>query len=127
MKFVVVEQESQKTLAAVLRLHAELTWNAAKALIATGKVFVNGIRQLDANVRVIEKMEIELRERAPAPLSIKEQQAQQSIVYEDSQVVVVEKPAGMSSVPYERGEINTSFENLQSIAKALNIKSLDMN
>ena len=26
----------------------------------------------------------------------------------------------------ERGEINTSFENLQSIAKALNIKSLDM-
>ena len=41
----------------------------------------------------------------------------------------VAKKAGVHVNYYariERGEINTSFENLQSIAKALNIKSLDM-
>jgi 23S rRNA pseudouridine1911/1915/1917 synthase len=82
-------------------------WKQVKDLIATGKVFVGGVRVTDDGHRVHTGDFVALRVRAPRP---RDARAEVRIVFEDSQVVVIDKPAGVSSVPYERGETGTALD-----------------
>ena len=108
--FFVTEHDVDTTLAAVLRRHLELSWNDARRLCETGKVFVNENRELDSVRRMKAGASIEIRMNAKAPLSKEQTQALSAIVYEDSQVIVIDKPAGISSVPYDRGESGTAMD-----------------
>jgi 23S rRNA pseudouridine1911/1915/1917 synthase len=106
-KFTVTADEADLTLAAVLRRHvAELAWARAKRLVETGKVAVDGARTRDAAERVRAGQRIELDEAAPAPLP----DVRIEIVYEDAHVVVIDKPSGVSSVPYEKRESGTAMD-----------------
>jgi 23S rRNA pseudouridine1911/1915/1917 synthase len=108
--FVVAADEAGQTLAALLRLRmsaggSELPWSRARLLCTRGKVRVDGEAALDPARRLGGGESVEIDEQAPAP------RAQAAvIVHEDAHVVVVDKPAGVSSVPYERRESGTAMD-----------------
>jgi 23S rRNA pseudouridine1911/1915/1917 synthase len=83
-----------------------LTWSAARRLVAEGRVTVDGTPASDPAARLAEGQVVEVRERALRPKSAPPSR----IVYEDRHLVVAEKPSGMSSVPYVRGERGTLMD-----------------
>jgi 23S rRNA pseudouridine1911/1915/1917 synthase len=120
-RFVISPAEDGQTMAAVLRQHLSLPWSGARALCETGKVFTperGPSPWLDPSKRVRAGLAVEVRPTARAPLPDRVVRAQQAILYEDSQVVVVNKPAGISSVPYERGETGTAMDLIRDAWRA---------
>ena len=108
--FEVSDGESGQTLAAVLRSRLGLSWNAARTLCERGKVKIGAQLILDGAKRVRRGMAIAVRPQAPRPLSERATMALASIVYEDSQVVVIDKPAGLQSVPYDNDGSDTAMD-----------------
>jgi 23S rRNA pseudouridine1911/1915/1917 synthase len=90
-----------------LRGALDLSWGRARALVEQGKVFVDGTRILDSAAPVHEGQSVEVNERAPRP---KAHVPEDLIVYVDAHVVVVRKPAGISTVPFEDAEKGTLDE-----------------
>jgi 23S rRNA pseudouridine1911/1915/1917 synthase len=96
------------TVAAALRRRlAGKSWNEVKRLCATGKVRLDGDLILDPAARVQPGQHLELRLTAPRPVNTP---AGFRIAFEDAHVVVIEKPSGISSVPYERKETGTAMD-----------------
>jgi len=89
----------------VLRAALHESWGAVRGLIQGGKIRVDGEIVVEPTLRVRPGARIELARAAPAPA--REALARDAIVHTDVHVVVVEKPAGVSSVPYsnERGTL----------------------
>jgi 23S rRNA pseudouridine1911/1915/1917 synthase len=105
--FTVSHAEAGQTIAALARKHGFAgAWSEAKRLVERGKLFVDGKALTDpaARVRVGQTVEVRRAARAPMP------EAPGRIVWEDSQLVVLDKPSGVSSVPYERGETDTAMD-----------------
>jgi 23S rRNA pseudouridine1911/1915/1917 synthase len=104
--FTVGPGENRPTLAAFLRRSLPgLTWSGARSLVERGRVAIDGITALDSAVRVAPGQEITVRDAPAAPVA-----ARSILVHEDRHVVVADKPAGMSSVPYTRGERSTLID-----------------
>jgi 23S rRNA pseudouridine1911/1915/1917 synthase len=95
-----------EALDAVVRDRFSLSWGRARQAIVSGKVFVNGERVLVATRPVRAADEVELRVAAPRPergASL----AKDALIYVDAHVVVVAKPPGISTVPFDEGETGT--------------------
>jgi 23S rRNA pseudouridine1911/1915/1917 synthase len=91
----------------VLRtLLGNVSWNAARKAIDTGKVYLNGERVLIGTTKVSQGQTLELRAHTPRASSTG-RLGPGALVHVDSQVVVVEKPAGIATVPFEDSERNT--------------------
>ncbi len=121
-------RDAGQTLAAFVRSkYAEFTtpgsacsWNQAKGLCESGRVWVDGERGLDPAARLRQGASIEVRihaeklRRGVLP--------QTHIAYVDRDVVVVRKPAGMMSVPFEETDKDTLVDQtraaLRKMAKA---------
>jgi 23S rRNA pseudouridine1911/1915/1917 synthase len=96
MSFTVEDAEAGQALAGFLRgRHPDKPWREVKRWIATGKVFVDGAVVEDEGARVRAGQTVEVRMTAPRRV-----ERSVRIVYEDAQLVVIDKPAGVSSVPY---------------------------
>jgi 23S rRNA pseudouridine1911/1915/1917 synthase len=100
-------EEDGLTLAAHVRARLSISWNAARKLIETGKVFVSGqaSRRDDRRLRPGDTVEVRMtapRPRGPGP--------EVRIVFDDSHIVVIDKPSGVSSVPYDKGETGTAMD-----------------
>lgn len=100
------------TLAAALRDLGHGSWNQVKALIASGKVTVNGTRILAIDHRLEGNEEIAIAANAPRPQS--EVLSNLRILHDDSAVVVIEKPEGISTVPYQ-DERDTAMDLLRAV------------
>jgi 23S rRNA pseudouridine1911/1915/1917 synthase len=87
-----------------LRGALDLSWGKARALVEKGKVFVDGARILDSSATLRDGQSVEVNEHAPRPSS---QVPDDLIVYVDAHVVVVRKPAGISTVPFDDDEKGT--------------------
>jgi 23S rRNA pseudouridine1911/1915/1917 synthase len=100
------------TLAAALRrrLVGE-SWSDVRALCATGKVTLDGERALDPAARVSAGQRIEIHPNAPKPQTVP---AGFRIAFEDAHLVVIEKPSGITSVPYERKETGTALDLIRA-------------
>jgi 23S rRNA pseudouridine1911/1915/1917 synthase len=109
----VSEAQVGQTLAALVRTHTGMSWNQAKRTVHTGKVFVDGVRQTSIDMRMLVGQMVEVRMVAPRPLSEWAERARVCIVYDDRHVVVIDKPAGISSVPYQARETNTAMDLLR--------------
>jgi 23S rRNA pseudouridine1911/1915/1917 synthase len=116
--FVVTEEDDDKTLAAALRQRLSLAWTRARSMCEQHKVTVDGNLAADPAIRVRVGQTIAVDHNAPRPLPKAVTIAKQRIVYEDSQLLVLNKPAGVSSVPYERGEINTAMDMVRDAWRA---------
>jgi 23S rRNA pseudouridine1911/1915/1917 synthase len=104
--FIVPPQLDGRPLDGVLRTLGGLSWSKARKQISTGKVTVRGVVAEKPEQIVAAGDTIEVRSNAPrrrpGPYL-----SRSAIAYVDAQVVVVRKPAGVSTVPYEAGERGT--------------------
>jgi 23S rRNA pseudouridine1911/1915/1917 synthase len=91
----------QPTVAAVVREQTGVAWSRAKKLCIEGRVTVNGERCLDPAARVSPDAVVVVDEFAPKHRA--GALAESAIVFFDRDVVVIDKPAGMLSVPDEPG------------------------
>ncbi len=81
------------------------SWGKARAWIAAGKVSVGGQVVLDATARVRAGDEIAFDEGARRPRG--GELRDEDVLHVDAQVVVVAKPAGVSTIPYDDSETDT--------------------
>ncbi|HEY3359438.1 MAG TPA: RluA family pseudouridine synthase [Polyangia bacterium] len=113
--FVVGVEEDGLTLAAVLRRRTpDLAWSRARALCTGGRVQLDGTAEVDpaARVRAGQRVAVTARSTAPLPPMV-------PIVYEDPYVIVINKPAGITSVPFEPDETGTSLDLVRDAWRAL--------
>ncbi len=95
------------TVAAFLKAKADVAWSVAKRHVTTGKVFVDGERVTAVDHRLAVGQQVELRMAAPRP---RDPEREGVLVYDDAHVVVIDQPAGISSVPYEERETGTAMD-----------------
>ncbi len=81
------------------------SWGKARGWIEGGKVRVGGALVTDTTARVVAGAEIAVDEAARKPRA--EELADGDVVYADTQVVVVAKPPGLSTIPYDGSEVDT--------------------
>lgn len=95
-----------RPLDGVLKKTLGISWGDARSLVETGKVRVGGAvaRSGEAHVFEGDAVEIDPRARAPQKTAMLDRSA---IVHVDPNVVVVNKPAGMSTVAFEPRERDT--------------------
>jgi 23S rRNA pseudouridine1911/1915/1917 synthase len=97
------------TVAAALRPHLPgKSWREVRRLCERGKVTVGGVVELDPARRLGGGEAIEVRGDAPVPAPPPVEGFR--VVFEDGHLVVIEKPQGVSSVPYERRESGTALD-----------------
>jgi 23S rRNA pseudouridine1911/1915/1917 synthase len=108
--------EDGLTLAAVVRQRlaaadgAAVSWSRARDLCSRGKVSVDGKAAIDPAVRVKRGQKVAIDERAPIP----KPEFAATIIFEDAHVVVIDKPSGVSSVPYEKREQGTAMDAIRA-------------
>jgi len=95
------------TLAAFLKARADVPWSVAKRHIASGKVFVDGAAVTAIDHRLSVGQQVALRMAAPRP---RDPEREGVLVFDDAHVVVIDKPAGVNSVPYEERETGTAMD-----------------
>lgn len=95
------------TLAAFVKARTGVPWSVAKRQIATGKVFVDGACATAVDLRLAAGQQVELRAGAPRP---RDPMREGVLVHDDAHVVVLDKPSGVSSVPYEDRETGTAMD-----------------
>jgi 23S rRNA pseudouridine1911/1915/1917 synthase len=100
--------EKPETLGDFLRARAEgRSWNQLKRIVASGKVFVDGRRALSPTRPLVPGQRVELKMAAPRP---REGRPEVRLVFEDAHLVVIDKPSGVSSVPFEKQETGTAMD-----------------
>jgi 23S rRNA pseudouridine1911/1915/1917 synthase len=95
------------TVAAFVKAQAGVAWSVAKRHVTSGKVFVDGARIIEIDHRLAVGQQVELRMAAPRP---HDPEREGVLVYDDPHVVVIDKPSGVSSVPYEERETGTAMD-----------------
>lgn len=95
------------TVAAFVKTQANVPWTVAKRHVTTGKVFVDGAVITSVDHRLSPGQSVELRMAAPRP---HDPEREGILVYDDPHVVVIDKPAGINSVPYEERETGTAMD-----------------
>ncbi|HTR52378.1 MAG TPA: RluA family pseudouridine synthase [Kofleriaceae bacterium] len=95
------------TVSAFVKERADVPWTVAKRHVTSGKVFVDGERVTAIDARLAAGQRVELRMAAPRP---HDPAREGVLVYDDPHVVVIDKPAGVSSVPYDERETGTAMD-----------------
>jgi 23S rRNA pseudouridine1911/1915/1917 synthase len=112
VEIVVRAEQSGRTVSAVVREAMSLPWTRAKALCESGRVSVEGQPAADPGARVLEGMTITVDVNAPRRRA--GALSRDEIVFADRDVVVVEKPAGVMSVPFEPGDKDTLVDRTRA-------------
>jgi 23S rRNA pseudouridine1911/1915/1917 synthase len=95
--------------------HPGASWNDVRKLVRTGKVRVNGVVVLDPATMVAEGSRVAVQMAAPRPTAAGSL-PRDVIEFVDAHVVVVRKPAGIATVPYE-DERDTLDRLVQSLLR----------
>jgi 23S rRNA pseudouridine1911/1915/1917 synthase len=95
------------TVAAFVKARANVAWTVAKRHVVAGKVFVDDTCVTSIDARLAPGQRVELRAHAPRP---HDPEREGVLVFDDAHVVVIDKPAGVSSVPYETRETDTAMD-----------------
>jgi 23S rRNA pseudouridine1911/1915/1917 synthase len=96
--FVVSRKESGRTIAAVVRARLGLSVRAVRGMVRAGRVWLNGAVCRDAGRRVAPGERLEVRTPTPREPRPGAAPAGPVVRYADAQVVVVDKPAGLTTV-----------------------------
>jgi 23S rRNA pseudouridine1911/1915/1917 synthase len=98
------------TLAAALRgCLSGASWRQARELVASGKVTVDGRAETDPARRLTGGEQVAWNLGRPDPRRHATPPGFR-VVFEDGHLVVIEKPEGVSTVPYERKETGTALD-----------------
>jgi 23S rRNA pseudouridine1911/1915/1917 synthase len=120
----IVVDRTDLTLARLVREALSGTsWNRARDLCKTGRVAIDGRRALDPEARVALGARVSVdpegqrMRRGVLP--------HESIVYVDADLVVVNKPAGLLSVPFDEGDRDTLIDLTRAALKRNGPKGFD--
>jgi len=105
------EELADARLDKAVKQHFDLSWNKARSWIETGKVFLDGNRETDLALKVTEGTRIELRMGAPKvkpPLELDPR----NVIYFDDEVVIVNKPANVMTVPHPQSEETATLDRM---------------
>ena len=105
------------TVAAIVREQTGAAWSRARELCAEGRVTVNGQRCLDSALRVPPGAVVVVDERAPKLRT--GALPESAIAFFDRDLVVVDKPAGMLSIAYERGDKDTLVDCTRTLLRRM--------
>ena len=97
----------------VVRALFAVSWGDARRWIERGKITVDGVAWTDPRKRVGAGASIALTMNAPRPRPATDL-PEGAIVFVDAQVDVVDKPAGISTVPYDDSETGTLDERVRA-------------
>ena len=110
--YVLDDEDGGTTLAAALRRRMPgRSWNDVRRLAETGKVRVNGEVVVDPAVRVSAGARVAIVMAAPRP---REEVVGFRVAFEDGHLIVIEKPTGVTSVPYERKDSGTALDLIRT-------------
>ena len=97
-----------KPIDGLVRNWLAISWGDARTLIERGKVFVDGAPMRDTRAKMQRGMRVEIRPNARRLDGMALDDS--LIVHVDDHIVVVRKPAGISTIPYDQGERGTLQE-----------------
>ncbi|MCM2279323.1 MAG: RluA family pseudouridine synthase [Oligoflexia bacterium] len=94
---------SKARLDAIVKARFEVSWGKARGWIETGKVFVDGAPVTDPGAPVDATAALELKMSAPRPRAGGRvgTLTREQVIHLDSQLILVDKPAGLSTVAFE--------------------------
>ncbi|MFO0662675.1 MAG: RluA family pseudouridine synthase [Polyangiaceae bacterium] len=104
--YSVTAEFHRKALDAVVRHFRGCSWNTARDAVRTGKVSISGQVETEPTrfVREGDVVTYNAAARKPRP---SEDLPKDAILYSDAHVIVVHKPPGMSTVPFDENEAGT--------------------
>jgi 23S rRNA pseudouridine1911/1915/1917 synthase len=122
---VVVRVEREDlTLSRVVREALDgIPWNKARDLCRTGRVTLNDSVARDPEQRVDVGAEVKVDPTAPRQR--RGVLPDEAIVHIDADVVVVNKPAGLMSVPFEEGDRDTLVDLTRAALRRKNTRGFD--
>src|SRR4051812_19515957 len=84
-----------ETVTAFVKARTGEPWSQVKRWCERGKIFVDGSAITDEAARLRVGQQVEVRLAAPKP---RDDKKEGTLVFDDAHVVVIDKPAGVSSV-----------------------------
>lgn len=116
MKEYVVSEKGKRLDAYVSSLDEEITRTAAQRLIEQGHILVNG-KQQKVSYKVMIDDIITIEEVQPQTIELKAQEIPIEIIYEDNDIIVVNKPKGMVVHPANGNPDGTLVNAIMAICK----------
>ena len=116
MKYFEVENENKRIDAYLSEKLEDTSRVAIQRLITNGKVLVNG-KTIKASYKVQTGDKIEVEEEVPVEVSLKAQDIPLDIIYEDNDMIVVNKPKGMVVHPANGNPDGTLVNAIMAICK----------
>lgn len=114
-----IAEQGGETLAAHVRNALDVPWSRARKLCWDGKVLVDGERADDPAARVKRGATIVIRPDAPRESVSEHTLDPARIVFVDGEVVVVDKPAGLQSVPFGPDDRDSVAQRLEVALRRL--------
>ncbi len=108
------ELGGQPLVRALRGLLPQASWSQLRAAVETGKVRIDGEPCLEPACPVRSGALLELVPSAPRPSS-RQRLSSAQLVHVDRDLVVVRKPAGVSTVPYHPGERDSLVELVRAL------------
>ena len=115
-KALIVESEEQKRIDAYISENTEYSRTAVQRLIEEEKITVNGKKE-KASYKVQNGDKIEIEEEPAKEIELKAQDIPLEILYEDNDIIVVNKPKGMVVHPANGNPDGTLVNAIMSICK----------
>ena len=116
MKEYIVNEKGKRLDAYISSQNEEITRTAAQRLIEQGHILVNG-KQQKVSYKVMLNDVITIEEVQAQPIELKAQEIPIEIVYEDSDIIVVNKPKGMVVHPANGNPDGTLVNAIMAICK----------
>ena len=117
MKTIKVEGlEKTKWIDAFLSENTDFSRTSIQRLIENGDILVNN-KKIKVSYKVQENDEISINEKEPVDISLKAQDIPVEILYEDNDIIVVNKPKGMVVHPANGNPDGTLVNAIMSICK----------
>ena len=116
MKYMEVESDSKRIDAYLSEKLEDTSRVAIQRLVTNGKVLVNG-KTVKASYKVQSGDKIEVEEEVPVEISLKAQEIPLDIIYEDKDIIVVNKPKGMVVHPANGNPDGTLVNAIMAICK----------
>ena len=115
-KEIIVESEEQKRIDAYISEKTEYSRTAVQRLIEENKIKVNGKKE-KASYKVQKGDIIEIDEEPAREIELKAQDIPLQILYEDSDIIVINKPKGMVVHPANGNPDGTLVNAIMAICK----------
>ena len=116
MKYFEVEENNKRIDAYLSEKLNDTSRVTIQRLISEGKILVNG-KKIKASYKVQEGDKIQVEEEKPVEVSIKAQNIPLEIIYEDNDIIVVNKPKGMVVHPANGNPDGTLVNAIMAICK----------